>query len=611
MLTGWALLAAATWLCGVDAQESTPVRHEVSFPQRHNQYVNVEATWPVTGQSMELSMPSWTPGSYLIRDYAAQVEDLRAQGPDGRLLDVRKTAKNRWLIETRGVDALTVSYRVWAGELNVATSWVESELALLNGAGIFLYSEQSRRWPQQVEVRLPAGWAGVFTALPKTREPGVYVARDYDELVDSPIAAGNMSRYEFRVAGRPYALVVSGTAPQWDGERARTDVAKIVDAQQRFWRVDPFEREYVFLNFFMGPFGGLEHDHSTVLMSDLWRTTGTKDYIKWLGLVSHEFFHAWNIRRMRPAALADYDYDAEMYTRELWLAEGLSSYYDDLLLFRAGLIDVSDYFELLALEIRNYEAMPGRQVRSAERASFDTWIKHYKPDENSVNSTVSYYRKGAVIGFVTDVAIRRETGNKASLDTVMREMYRRYGPDGPGQGAYPPDAFEGLVEEVAGAGVRAFVEELLSTTDDPDVDEALAWFGLRLERRPERPESDSDEPPPGGLGVSWDTSGPRLLAEQVLLGHAGANAGLIPGDELIAIDGIRVTRNDYVARILQLRPGQVVQLTLARHERLFMLPVEVQEAIPDTYRIVTNPPVRRREQERLEAWLGRDLRFLD
>ena len=264
---------------------------------------------------------------------------------------------------------------------------------------------------------------------------------------------------------------------------SRDDVAKIVEAQQAFWEVNPFEREYLFLNFFMGPFGGLEHDHSTVLMSGLWQVAKREDYIKWLGLVSHEFFHAWNVRRMRPEALARYDYDAEVYTRELWLAEGLTSYYDDLLLFRAGLIDVSDYFLLLAAEIRTYESMPGRQVRSAEHASFDTWVKQYKPDENSVNSTVSYYRKGAVIGFVTDTAIRRETDNRASLDTVMREMYRRYGPDGQGKGAYPPGAFEAVVEELGGPGVRAFVEDLLRSTADPDVDDALGRERRCMDRR--------------------------------------------------------------------------------------------------------------------------------
>jgi predicted metalloprotease with PDZ domain len=605
LLLPWLTAAAAA------ADDAAPVRHELSFPQRHNQYVHVRSTWPGGDAPIELAMPSWTPGSYLIRDYAAHIENLRAHAADGRVPEARKVAKNRWQIEPRGAPEVTVEYDVWAGELNVATSWVEAGVAVLNGAAVFLFSETSRNRPQEVRIRLPDDWAGVHTPLRATAEDGVFRARDYDELVDSPIVAGNLARHEFTVGGHPYALVLGDADRWWDPVKSREDVARIVEAQVDFWGVNPFEREYLFFNLFMGPFGGLEHDHSTVMMTDPQLMLQPKDYTKWLGLVSHEFFHAWNVRRMRPEALARYDYDREVYTEELWLAEGLSSYYDDLLLFRAGLIDVADYLDLLAQEIRNYETMPGRHVRSAERASFDTWIKQYKPDENSVNSTVSYYRKGALIGFVTDTAIRRETRNRASLDSVMRDMYARYGPDGPGRGVYPPGAFEEAVGRAAGADVRAFVEHLLQTTEDPDVDAALDWYGLRLERTPARSAATSaGRPVPAGFGVTWDASGPRLLAEQVILGHAGANAGMLPGDELLAIDGIRLTPFNYIARMQRLRVGQAVELTLVRHGRLLVLPAVVGEEIEERYVIGTKTRINRAEKDRLSTWLGRELRFV-
>lgn len=601
-----------TWLLSAAAvADAAPIVHELSFPQRHNQYVHVRATWPVGDAPFELAMPSWTPGSYLIRDYAAHIEDLLVRSADGRALEARKVAKNRWRIDPAGAREVTVEYDVWAGELNVATSWVEAGVALLNGAGIFLYSDESRDRPQQVRVLLPDGWAGVHTALRAAGEPAAYIARDYDELVDSPIVAGNLSRHEFSVDGHPYALVLGDSDRWWDPVKSREDVARIVETHQNFWGTNPFEREFLFINLFMGPFGGLEHDHSTVLMTGPMQMVHPGDYIKWLGLVSHEFFHAWNVRRMRPEALARYDYDREVYTRELWLAEGLSSYYDDLLLFRADLIDVSDYLELLGQEIRHYETMPGRQVRSAERASFDTWIKQYKPDENAVNSTVSYYRKGALIGFVTDTAIRRETGNRKSLDSVLRDMYGRYGPDGPGGGVYPPAAFEEMVERAAGPGVRHFVEHLLRTTDDPDVDAALDWYGLRLDRAPARAAADAAGlPAAAGFGVTWVASGPRLLAEQVIRGHTGADAGLLPGDELLAIDGLRVTPADYIGLLQRLLPGQTVELTLARHGRLLSLPVQVGEEIEGRYVILTKPRISRAEKERLSGWLGRELQFV-
>jgi len=311
---------------------------------------------------------------------------------------------------------------------------------------------------------------------------------------------------------------------------------------------------------------------------------------------------------MRPAALAEYDYDQEVYTRELWLAEGLTSYYDNLLLFRGRLIDVSDYFELLAEEIRDYEATPGREVRSAELASFDTWIKQYKPDSNKVNSTVSYYRKGALIGLVADMEIRRKTRNRASLDTVMREMYSRYGPDGAGHGSYPPGAFEAVVESAAGPEVRKIVEDMLKTTGDPDIDRVLDWYGLELQRSP---GLLNGEQAPGEIGVKWKVSDSTLLAEHVFLGHPAAAAGVLPGDELLAIDGLRVTAEDYLARLQKLRPDEQVKLTLVRHGRLIELPLTTGTEIPASYVIVPKPDISNREKKRMQAWLGRDLKFVN
>jgi predicted metalloprotease with PDZ domain len=590
--------------------DGTLVEHKLSFPQRHNQYVHVTSTFPAGGGPFELSMPSWTPGSYLIRDFSAQVEALRAVGPSGQALEVSKTAKNKWLIDAENLPEITVDYDVWAGELNVSTSWIESGGALLNGAGIFLYGAGSRSLPQQVLVEPPGDWSAVYTSMEKNGPAWKFLARDYDELVDSPIVAGNFSESEFKVKGHPYALVLSPDNGLWEQQKAIDDVALIVKAQQEFWGVNPFDRKYLFINLLKGPFGGLEHDHSTVMMSTPWQMRLRKDYIKWLGLVSHEFFHAWNVRRMRPEVLSEYSYDSEVYTRELWLAEGLSSYYDDLLLFRSGLIDVGEYFELLANEIHNYEATPGRRVRSAELASFDTWIRQYKPDENSVNSTVSYYRKGALIGFVTDMAIRRQSKSRSSLDTVMRAMYEQYGPGGDHPGGYPPGAFEDRVESIAGTGVRKMVEDMLQTTNDPDVDEALAWYGLYLERKSDQPAADENgNPSRAGFGVVWDLAGTMILVERVLDGHSGAAAGLLPGDELLAIDGLRVTTDNFASLIHRFRPDEQVELTIARHDRLMALSATLQHELSDTYSILPDAKIRRSEKSRLESWLGRELLF--
>ncbi len=490
---------------------------------------------------------------------------------------------------------ITLAYDIWAGELNVSAQL----------GGLLVGSFEWRRripvhrcqpiLPQVVEVSLPADWPNVHTSMDREGDGNRFIATDYDELVDSPIVAGNTVESDFEVDGQPYGLVQSRANRFWDGARATADVARIIKVQQDFWGINPFTKRYLFLNLFVGSHSGLEHDHSTVLMTDPWGMRDDHDYRRWLGLVSHEFFHAWNVRRMRPAALSEYDYEQESYIRELWLAEGLTSYYDNLLLFRSGLTSVADYLESLAREIRNYETTPGREVRSAELASFDTWIKHYRTDENTINSTVSYYRKGAVIGFVTDTAIRRATDSDASLDTVMREMFRRYGTRQ--NGGYPPGAFESIVEEVAGKEVRVMVEEMIRETSDPDVDTALEWYGLSIEREP---SVNGNGPPLAGLGIEVDQEGSALLIEQVVAGYSGAEAGLLPGDELIAIDGNRVNESNYVKLLARLRPEENVELTLARHGRLLTVRAELREAIPAIYMIA--PQARIRARVRNPAW---------
>jgi len=598
------------------AAQVSRISHQISFSDRQNQYVDVRVQITHMGGELELVMPNWTPGSYLIRDYAAQVERMQARGAGERPLPVRKTAKNRWKISTEGEREIALTYSVWAGELAVNTSWVESEFALLNGAGLFVYSDSSRYLPQSLSVELPDTWKRVFTAMPEAggagpSQPG-FLAANFDELIDSPLLIGNAPDYRFDIGGQEYVLVNQGETALWDGPRSAQDVASIVKTVQTFWEVNPFERPYFFLNVIVAGSGGLEHDYSTVLLAGPWQMRYREDYVRWLALVCHEFFHAWNVRRLRPEALRGYDYEQEAYTRELWLVEGLTSYYDNLLLLRSGLITVEEFFALIAAEFHQYETTPGRQVRSAEMASFDTWIKQYKPDANTVNSVVSYYRKGALIGFVADAAIRKHTQNKASLDTLMRKMYLHYGPDGSLGEGYPPGAFEEMLEELGGAQARQSLEKVVTSTADPEIDSALEWYGLSLDRNPARTAAQSvGGEIPVGFGLIWDKSSTELVVESVLQGGSGAEAGILPADEILALNNTRVNRDTIADRFIRLGPGEAVNVTLARHGKLMNLVVMTQEAVPTKYEMLIDPKISRRQKERMSEWLGVTLKFIN
>lgn len=442
--------------------------------------------------------------------------------------------------------------------------------------------------------------------------PHRYLSANYDELVDSPMLLGNASVYPFSVEDQAYALVNQGETEFWDGQRSAQDVERVVAAVQAFWGTNPLERSYLFLNVIAEGSGGLEHDHSAVLITGPLQMKYRQDYVDWLALVSHEFFHAWNVRRMRPQALDRYDYAQEAYTRELWLAEGLTSYYDNLLLLRSGLISVDEYFVLLAYEFHTYETTPGRRLDSAEAASFDAWIKLYKPDANTINKSVSYYRKGSIVGFATDTAMRRASDHRVSLDNLMREMYRRYGPNGvAGDGGYPTGAFQSLAGELAGEVVKEQVQAWLETTADPEIDAALAWYGLKLDRAPSRTAAaEAGQPEPADFGLVWNKLVPNLQVEAVLQGGTGAAAGILPLDEVLAINKLRVTKETIVERMQRLVPGEKAEILLVRHGRILTLEAAVQAAVPDKYLISIDPDISRKQKDRMESWLGVDLQFV-
>ena len=590
------------------APAADEVRHTLSYPKNRQQLIQVRSEFPVSSPVTELIMPNWTPGSYLIRDFAANVDRISAVSEDGKVLRVQKISKDRWQVNTSQPGTLVVNYEVFTPKLNVSSSWISRAFSLINGASVFLHRNQSRDLPQLLEVVSDTDRGEVFTAMPLAGQGGVYQASDYDELVDNPVAVAKAPTYRFMYEDQEYVLLNVGQNESWDGQKAARDVESIVAETQSFWRTNPLKRPYWFLNFAVEAKGGLEHDHSTVIMTGRRQMRDRDDYIKWLGIVAHEFFHVWNVRNMRPAELSPYDYQHEQYTSQLWLAEGLTSYYDNLLMSRAGLIKPEEYMELLAKDIHRLETTPGRLLRPVTEASIDSWIRHYQPNSNSVNSTISYYTKGAVIGFVLDTYLRKESNGRHDLDEVMRKMYSLYSSK-----PYASDAFEQLVVDLGGPEAGAFLQSLLTTTSEPDVDAALDWYGLKLERGPVAVDDKDEEktgevPLMSGFGVIWDEDKPGLIIKAVLAGSSGSDAGLMPGDEILAIGEERLTADKLESLMSSFHPGEETTLLISRRDRIISLDIKLDTALPDRFDIVLQSDFRKRHIKRLQSLLGQNLK---
>ncbi len=477
-------LAPCAFLClavppAAVAQAPAPVVYTVKFPDPAKHYALVEAAFPAGKQeALELMMPVWTPGFYRVEDYAGRVQDLAARSPGGGALKAERVKRNRWRIPTGGADTVLVSYKLLCARRSVTGNWVGEDLLVLNGGSAFLTLAEIAKRPHEVRLEPAPGWKRVVTALDEApgRSPHRYRAADYDTLVDSPILAGNLAVTEFAVAGSQHVVAAGGDTAAWDGERVAADLRQVVEANRRLWGELPFKR-YAFLFVVRekgAGGGGLEHANSALMFSGAAAPRG-KGRLPWLMFVSHEYCHAFNVKRLRPVELGPFDYEKPPRTTGLWVAEGLTTYYGDLLVRRAGLCDADAYLARLSGHIGRLQKSPGRLVQTLEQASADVWAGGVSGVGGGAK-TVSYYVKGPVVGFLLDAKIRRATGGAKSLDDLMRLAYRRYC----GAKGFTAEQFRRAAEEVAGCDLKEPLRRWLATTEELDYAEALEWFGLRF-----------------------------------------------------------------------------------------------------------------------------------
>jgi predicted metalloprotease with PDZ domain len=573
------------------ARPPDPIRYTIRFPAPHTHYMEVTATVPTGGKpDIELMMAVWTPGSYLVREYQRNVERVTASGA-GRSLAVEKSDKNRWRITTGGAATLTVAYGLYAHEMSVRTNWVEERYALINGAPTFMTLADGVVRPHEVTLDLPPTWRGSMTGLRALAGAHRYVAPDFDTLVDSPIVAGNPQVYEFSVDGKPHYLVNEGDTSGFDAMRAVKDLEAIVREHRRFWGALPYDK-YVVLNVIVpNRGGGLEHRNSTVLLAGRTTTQSRNAYTTWLTTLTHEIFHTWNGKRLRPVELGPFDYEKEALTRSLWVVEGITDYYGDLLALRAGVLTRAEFLGNLSSVIADLQSTPGRLLQSVELASYDAWIRYYRPDENSPNVSISYYVKGQVLGFLLDARIRQLTNGARSLDEVMRAAYARYS----GARGFTPEQFRQVAEQVAGASLADFWSAWIRGTTELDYDHALNTFGLRF-----RTGAGSGR---ASLGVTTRNDSGRLVVTGAGRGRAESADSLTPDDEILAIDDRRVRADQLARRLDDYQPGDRVTILIARRDQLVQVQVALVSEPPHRWEIEVLPDANATQRSRLESWL--------
>ena len=592
------------------------VRYRVEVADLHAHLFRVQLRISRPAPQQRLSLPVWIPGSYLVREFARNLQRLRAtQG--GRVLSVLQLDKHSWELQCPGSEPVLVEYEVLAYDNSVRAAWLDAQRGFFNGTSMFLRVHGRESAPHALNLPstgLPRSWQ-IATALPKVktslRGAGSYLARDYDTLVDCPVEMGPLWSGAFTAMGVRHRFVVQGAAPSMDGERLLADTRRICEAAIRFWHAGagavgaprrPPHRDYLFmLNVQDEGYGGLEHRNSTALVAarrDLPRLAQPtsavtparpgEGYATLLGLISHEYFHTWNVKRLRPAEFSRYDYDRENYTSLLWFFEGFTSYYDDLLLRRCGLIDDAHYLRSLTKTLNQVQQTPGRLVQTVAQASFDAWVKYYRQDENTPNATVSYYTKGAAVALCLDLSLRSH--GTTTLDAVMRGLWQRCK-------AGPMDEAD-LHQVLLDLSGRSWTRELaqwVHSTEELPLKTLLEQHGVAVLEEPAQLAQ--------ALGLRVTESNGGIQIKTVLRGGPAEVAGLAAGDEWLAVEvamtaatsGWRLQRLDDL--VLYTRPAEQVTAIVARDKRLLRLPLRMPQAIT-TWRLTV------RDASLVTRWLA-------
>ena len=540
------------------AAKATPaIDYTISMPNPSSHMLEVEMSvkWPQMPENIELKMPVWTPGSYLVREFARHLQDFAVKDGGGKELAWRKINKNTWQVDSKAVKEIVATYRVYANELTVRTNELNDEHAFWNNAATLLFVKDHLKAKSTVRV-MPFGNWKVATGLPALAgAANTFVAENYDVLYDSPFEVSDFKEISFDVEGKKHRIVITGEG-NYDLKKLAVDIAKIVEESYKIFGELPYV-DYTFIVNLRGG-GGLEHLNSTALQTDRFAFKPESRYKGFLGLVAHEYFHVWNVKRIRPDALGPFDYENENYTKLLWVAEGGTAYYEDILRRRAGIITDKEYLENKASQIKQLQERPGRFETSLEEASFDAWIKYYRADENAINNQVSYYDKGEVVNMMLDITIRTASNGAKSYDDVLRHLYTEFYKKGKN---YTPEDFQKAAELAAGKSLNDFFEKYVRGTSEIDYSEIVKGVGLQLSVK----DTAAGK---AYIGAELAESNGRLNIRSIAAGTPAFEQGLNTGDQIVAVDGYRASQGFLQSYVGERKPNDKVKLSIFRFDKL-------------------------------------------
>lgn len=570
------------------------VQYTVSMPEPETHFFNVTielSDIPNSQKNVELVMPVWRSGRYFIFDFSSGVQEFSAIDEYGIQLKWNKTDKSTWNIERNKGNDVIVKYRVFANDFLIRTRGLNEEHAFINGASVFMFSPIYYDKPITLKVIPYKDWH-VTTGLEKyNNDPFTFIAPNYDYFVDCPLEIGTQTDFDFDVEGKKHTISFFGNA-NYDKQKLINDFTIIIKKNYEFWGSAPYDNYTFIVHCTPQSGGGTEHINSTVVGVKPSAFDSEEGYVSFLRLISHEFFHTWNVKQLKPKGITPYDFTKENYTSELWIAEGGTSYYDGLMLVRTGQMSVDEFYNEITRGVDDERRRPGNKIQSVAESSFDAWVKFWRWSQNSYNSESDYYSKGSYVSLVLDLEIRNASENKFSLDDVFRYMFNKFPLNEKG---YTNEDFMKACEKFAGKNLKQFFDDYVYGVVPIEWEKYLGYAGLELTH------SDSVVTPV--VGLLCKKSENKIIIEQVIVSSSAEKAGLLSGDEIIACDGMRLSYEEIEKRIKELKTGDKVTFTIFRNERLIEAKLSLEEIKLSNYKLIKVQTPNALQKKIYESWM--------